>query len=66
MKLLLKVTGMTCSHCISRVNKVIAKLQADAKVTVDLAQQHVSVESTLMAEDIVAALDEAGYPATEI
>lgn len=64
MKVQLKVTGMTCNHCISMVNKAIATLQADAKVTVDLAQQQVNVESNLASEDIIAALDEAGYPAT--
>jgi copper chaperone len=64
MKVQLKVTGMTCNHCISMVNKAIATLQADAKVTVDLAQQQVNVESSLAADDLIAALDEAGYPAT--
>ncbi len=64
MKVQLKVAGMTCNHCISMVNKAIATLQADAKVTVDLAQQQVNVESNLASEDIIAALDEAGFPAT--
>jgi copper chaperone len=66
MKVQLKVTGMSCNHCISMVNKAVAQLQADAKVTVDLTQQQVNVESNLAAEDIIAALDEAGYPATEL
>jgi len=66
VKIQLKVTGMTCNHCISMVNKAIARLQADAKVTVDLAQQQVNVESALAAEDIIVALDEAGYPATAL
>ena len=43
MKVQLKVRGMTCNHCISMVNKAIVALQTDAKVTVDLAQQQVSV-----------------------
>jgi copper chaperone len=64
MKIALKVTGMSCNHCISLVNKAITKLQADAKVTVDLASQQVQVESSLAAEDLIAALDEAGFPAT--
>jgi copper chaperone len=64
MKTELKVTGMSCNHCISLVNKAIAKLQADAKVTVDLASQQVQVESSLAAEELIAALDEAGFPAT--
>lgn len=66
MKVQLKVTGMSCNHCISMVNKAIAKLQADAKVTVDLAQHQVNIESDLTAEDMIEALDEAGYPATEL
>lgn len=66
MKVQLKVTGMTCNHCVSMVNKAVATLQVDAKVAVDLAQQLVSVESSLTAEDLIAALDEAGYPATEL
>jgi len=65
MKVQLNVTGMTCNHCISMVNKAITALQADAKVTADLALQQVSVESRLTAEEIIAALDDAGYPATE-
>ncbi|RVT46141.1 copper chaperone [Rheinheimera sediminis] len=64
MKTELKVTGMSCNHCISLVNKAITKLQADAKVTVDLALQQVQVESSLSAEDLIAALDQAGFPAT--
>lgn len=66
MRVQLKVTGMTCNHCISMVNKTITRLQADAKVTVDIAQQQLNVESSLAAEDIIAALDEAGYPATAL
>jgi len=66
MKVQLKVTGMTCNHCISMVNKAIATLQADAKVIVDLAQQQVNIESALATEEIIAALDDAGYPATEL
>ncbi|MBU1620924.1 MAG: heavy-metal-associated domain-containing protein [Gammaproteobacteria bacterium] len=64
MKIELKVTGMSCNHCISLVNKAIKKLQADAKVTVDLASQQVQVESSLAVEDLMTALDEAGFPAT--
>lgn len=64
MKVQLKVPGMTCNHCISMVNKAVAQLQADAKVTVDLPQKLVHIESNLSAEDIISALDEAGYPAS--
>lgn len=66
MKVQLKVTGMTCNHCISMVTKAIKALQPDAGVKVDLAQQQVDVDSTLAVKDVIEALDEAGYPATEL
>lgn len=66
MKVQLKVTGITCNHCISMVTKAITALQPDAGVKVDLAQQQVDVDSTLAVKEIIEALDEAGYPATEL
>lgn len=65
MNIELKVSGMSCNHCIGKVNKAITQLQSDAKVSVNLQQQQVSIESSLTAEELIAALDEAGYPALE-
>lgn len=60
-----QVEGMSCNHCIAKVTRSVKKLDAAARVEVDLVAQRVRVESTAAdADDIAAALDEAGYPAT--
>jgi copper chaperone len=59
----LKIGNMTCRHCIEIVRKAILHWQADAKVEVDLTTQLVTIDSKLVKEDILAALDKAGYPA---
>ncbi len=59
----LKIENMTCNHCISMITKAIVQWQADAKVEVDLAKQFVKIDSKLSEDEILHALDEAGYPA---
>lgn len=60
-----QVEGMSCNHCIAKVTRSVKKLDAAARVEVDLVAQRVRVGSTAAdADDIAAALDEAGYPAT--
>lgn len=56
------VEGMSCNHCVSKVTRSIKRIDAEAKVDVQLAAQKVSVESTADIEDIASALAEAGYP----
>lgn len=58
----LKVEGMSCGHCVSAVTKSVMDVDSGAKVTVDLAQQKVSVDSSAPLEEIKAAVTEAGYP----
>ncbi|HEY0845878.1 MAG TPA: cation transporter [Noviherbaspirillum sp.] len=58
----LKVEGMSCGHCVSAVTKSVLDIDSGAKVTVDLGQQKVSVDSSAPLEEIKAAVAEAGYP----
>lgn len=58
----LKVEGMSCGHCVSAVTKSVLEIDSGAKVTVDLGQQKVSVDSSAPLEEIKAAVVEAGYP----
>lgn len=58
----LKVEGMSCGHCVSAVTRSVMDVDSGAKVTVDLAQQKVSVDSSASLEEIKAAVTEAGYP----
>ncbi|MBC3766156.1 heavy-metal-associated domain-containing protein [Neptunicella marina] len=60
------VTDITCGHCVSAITKAILQLQANAKITVDLANKLVSVNSELNKEDIIEAIKEAGYTANHV
>ncbi|MHA7114513.1 MULTISPECIES: heavy-metal-associated domain-containing protein [Pseudomonas] len=57
------VQGMTCGHCVKAVTQAVQALDAQAKVDVDLAGKTVNVQSTLTAEQVLAAIREEGYQA---
>lgn len=63
MLLQLKIESMTCNHCISMITKTILEWQADAKIEADLSTHLVKIESQLSENEILDALNEAGYPA---
>jgi copper chaperone len=56
-----EVTGMTCGHCASAVQNAVQMVDPEAQVTVDLPTGHVDVLSTQPRQDIVAAIENAGY-----
>jgi copper chaperone len=58
-----RVTGMTCSHCVSAVTAEVSALPDVTGVDVDLDSGRVTVTSTkpLDTSAIAAAVDEAGY-----
>ena len=61
------VTGMTCSACSSRVEKVVNKLEGVEKASVNLLTASMDVvydESALQAGDIIAEVEKAGYGAS--
>ncbi|WP_019141004.1 heavy-metal-associated domain-containing protein [Noviherbaspirillum massiliense] len=60
----MQVEGMTCNHCVSRVQRAVQDIDATAKVEVDLATNSVRVESAADLDDIKSAVIEAGYPVT--
>jgi copper ion binding protein len=57
------VTGMTCGHCVSAVQKEIGAIAGVTGVEVDLAsgRVEVSAEQPISDDAIAAAVDEAGY-----
>jgi len=60
------VTGMTCSACSSRVEKVVNKLEGVEKASVNLLTATMDVvydESLVQAGDIIAEVEKAGYGA---
>ena len=57
------VTGMTCQHCVASVTEELSAIDAVTAVDVDLSTGAVTVTSdrTLGADEVAAAVTEAGY-----
>lgn len=58
----LKLPDMTCGHCVRTVTETVRRVDADAKLDIDLPAQRVRIESAQPAERFGAALAEQGYP----
>lgn len=62
------VTGMSCEHCETAVKNEVSQLADVVDVTVNASRGEASVSvavgSRLRDEDVVEAIDEAGYSAT--
>jgi copper chaperone len=58
------VQGMTCGHCVRAVSDAVMRVDAAARVDVDLAAGKVLVESSVPREPFVAAIGEEGYAVT--
>jgi copper chaperone len=56
-----RVNGMTCQGCANAVSKAIKAAAPAAEVKVDLGAKTVSVEGTVAAETIQAAVKDAGF-----
>ncbi|MDM7930946.1 cation transporter [Tabrizicola sp.] len=59
----LSIPDMSCGHCKSAVEAALAKVQAAGAVRVDLSTRQVQVDGNAALPALLAALDEAGYPA---
>ena len=59
----LTVDGMTCAHCERAVQGAIAEIAPTATITIDRAQNHVSIDNTnpLDRAAIIAAIEAEGY-----
>ncbi len=59
----IKVSGMTCGHCVNSVTEELQTISGVTQVNVDLESGNVTIESgtELDADLIEAAIKEAGY-----
>jgi len=57
----LKLPTMTCSHCVRTVSETVRRVDAAAKVDVDLPAQTVRIESQRERREFERALSEEGY-----
>lgn len=60
---ILKVTGMSCGHCVRAITQAVHALDGAAEVQVDLAAGEVRVASRLSLEQLLQAVREEGYGA---
>ena len=60
----LNVPDMSCGHCAGVITKPLKALDQDATVSFDMGAHTIEVSSDEPLDTIVAALAEAGYPAT--
>jgi Cu2+-exporting ATPase len=57
------VTGMSCAACSARVEKAVSQVAGVTGCAVSLLTNSMGVEGTASAEEIIAAVEHAGYGA---
>lgn len=58
------VTGMSCAACSARVEKAVGAVPGVSSCAVSLLTNSMGVEGTASAQDIIKAVEEAGYGAS--
>ena len=58
------VTGMSCAACSSRVEKAVSKVEGVTSCSVSLLTNSMGVEGSASPQDIISAVEEAGYGAS--
>ena len=58
------VTGMSCAACSARVEKAVSGVKGVTSCSVSLLTNSMGVEGTASAEEIIAAVQNAGYGAS--
>ena len=59
----LKITGMTCGHCVAAVTKAIRAVPGVQDAQVDLASGSARVQGSADAQALVSAVQDEGYTA---
>lgn len=60
----IKIDGMSCGHCLARVEKALSRLEGVVPGKVLLGHAELLYDSArIQPEQIVAAIDDAGYGA---
>lgn len=59
-----QVTGMTCASCSSRVEKAVSAVEGVTSCSVNLLTGSMGVEGGASPDDVIAAVEKAGYGAS--
>lgn len=68
MKIVIKIEGMSCQHCVKRVDAALKENFDASDVVVDLENNQATLTTTQVIDDqaIVEALDDVGYDVVAI
>lgn len=58
------ITGMSCAACSARVEKAVSKLDGVTSCSVSLLTNSMGVEGDVIPEEVIAAVESAGYGAS--
>lgn len=58
----LTLPNMTCGHCVRTVTETVQRIDAQAKLEIDLPTHRVRIESPQPQQAFAKALVEEGYP----
>jgi copper chaperone len=56
------IPNISCGHCVRAVTEAVHQADAQAVVTVDIPSHHVTVQTQVTRDMLLAKLVEAGYP----
>lgn len=67
MKKIIRIEGMTCSHCVARVEKALQALPGAEGVKVDLKKNQAELKAVAVSDEALkTAIVDAGYTVTDI
>lgn len=67
MPIVFHVPDMSCQHCVQAITRAVQAADAQAQVSTDLAQHHVTISgSQLDAAALQALIAQAGYTPTAL
>lgn len=59
----LKITGMTCGHCVAAVKKALENVAGVTRAEVELSTGHAHVEGPVQPAALIQAVEHEGYKA---
>ncbi|OFT90498.1 heavy-metal-associated domain-containing protein [Corynebacterium sp. HMSC28B08] len=67
-QLVFKVEGMSCGHCEAAVREEVSKIPGVTTISVSAQDGSLRVDEdgTVTPDAVIAAVDEAGYDATQV
>ncbi|MCE5394343.1 MAG: heavy-metal-associated domain-containing protein [Acidithiobacillus sp.] len=60
-QIILKITGMTCQHCVQAVNQALRSVPGVEQVEVNLDTGTAVIQGTAERDRLIAAVTEEGY-----